>query len=138
MNDIEAWKRLADGRVAVLATVRPDGSPHLVPLAYAVEGNRLVAAVDHKPKKTTRLQRLANIRANPAVSVLIHGYDEEWSALWWVRADGSARILEAGPNYQSALAHLAAKYRQYEDVPPSGPAIEIAVHRVVAWSASDQ
>jgi PPOX class probable F420-dependent enzyme len=136
MDDSEARSRLTAARVATLATVRVDGSPHLVPITFAIDGDLLVTAIDHKPKTSSRLRRLANIRANPAVSVLIHGYDEEWSSLWWVRVDGTARILEAGADYQSALTALAEKYRQYRDDLPSGPAIEITVNTVVAWSAA--
>jgi PPOX class probable F420-dependent enzyme len=122
-------------RVARLATVRPDGRPHVVPVTFAAEADAVWSAIDHKPKRTTRLQRLANIAANPAVSVIVDHYDEDWQTLWWVRADGTARIVEAGPERAEAVAHLQAKYAQYRQHPPTGPVIAIAVDRWATWSA---
>ncbi|MDP9296456.1 MAG: pyridoxamine 5'-phosphate oxidase family protein, partial [Actinomycetota bacterium] len=49
-------ERLAGGRVAHLATVRPDGGPHVVPIVFALEGDRLYTAIDDKPKRTRGLQ----------------------------------------------------------------------------------
>jgi len=80
--------------VARLATVRPDGRPHLVPIVFAVAGDVIVTAVDEvKPKRTRALARLANIAAEPRVSVLADHYDEDWTRLWWVRADGTATVV---------------------------------------------
>ena len=59
-----------------------------------VEGDTLYSAVDEKPKRTHRLQRLRNIEVNPRVEVLIDHYDDDWSRLWWVRLRGSARIVD--------------------------------------------
>ena len=92
MDEAEARALFGEARVARLATVRPDGRPHQVPICFALEGRALLTAVDHKPKRTLALRRLANIAGNPAVSVLADRYDEDWSRLWWVRADGLARI----------------------------------------------
>ena len=64
----------------------------LVPITFAVvDDDSIVTAVDHKPKRTTRLQRLENIRKNPSVTVLVDHYDDDWSTLWWVRARGTPR-----------------------------------------------
>ena len=71
-------RRFAQGRVAALATVGRSGHPHIVPVCFAVEGNRVVTAVDHKPKTTTALRRVSNVRANPSVSLLVDQYDEDW------------------------------------------------------------
>jgi PPOX class probable F420-dependent enzyme len=92
----EARRRFADAAVARLATVRTDGAPHLVPVVFAADGNRIVMAVDPKPKRSRELLRLRNIAGNPAVSLLVDHYEADWRALWWVRADGLARIVEPG------------------------------------------
>lgn len=126
---------MAAARVGVLATVRADGSPHLVPVVFATVESGLVSAVDRKPKTTARLQRLANIRHNPRVSLLAHEYSEEWSELWWVRADGTAEVIEAGPRYATAMAALVSKYPQYRDGAPTGPVILVAVDRFTSWTA---
>lgn len=125
---------VADARVARLATVRPDGGPHIVPITFALEANTLVTVLDHKPKTTANLQRLRNIEAHPAASVIVDHYDDDWTQLWWVRADGSARIVREGPDYDAAVILLAAKYAPYRDVPPTGPVIIVSIDRWRSWS----
>jgi PPOX class probable F420-dependent enzyme len=130
----ETRRRFANARVAVLATVGPVG-PHVVPVVFVVDGDRVYTAVDHKPKRSSRLQRLRNIDANPAVSLLVDGYDEDWNRLWWVRVDGSARVVSSG--YAShGLDLLQQKYPQYRDRRPGGPVVVIAIERWVGWSAT--
>lgn len=116
-----------------MATVRPDGTPHVVPVTFALHDDTMVTAVDHKPKKTTNLQRLRNIEAQPRVSLVIDHYDEDWAELWWARADGLARIVTEGAEHEKATAWLADKYRQYERNPPRGPAILIEVDGWSSW-----
>jgi PPOX class probable F420-dependent enzyme len=124
--------RFASARVARLATADADGVPHLVPLVFAVDGDRILSAVDGKPKRSRALKRLANIAVNPRVSVLADHYDDDWSRLWWVRADGVARVVDTSP---AASAALVARYPQYLQNPPVGPFLEITVERWSAWSA---
>jgi PPOX class probable F420-dependent enzyme len=134
VDEREARSRFSAGRVARLATVRPDGSPHLVPVVFALDGSTVVFAIDDKPKGTRELRRLANIRADPRVSVLVDHYDEDWPALWWVRAEGRARVVDAGPALDRAVALLAEKYSQYAAGPPPGPAVLIDVETWRWWS----
>ena len=122
-------QRFATARVARLATVTPDGAPHLVPIVFALVGEVIWTAVDAKPKRHRRLQRLANIAHEPRVSVLADHYDEDWSALWWVRADGLATITE------EPEPALLARYPQYATMPPPGPFLRIRVERWSAWPA---
>ncbi|KLL11112.1 MULTISPECIES: TIGR03668 family PPOX class F420-dependent oxidoreductase [Protofrankia] len=93
----EARRRFAAARVARLATVDAAGQPHLVPVTFALQDNAIVTAVDHKPKRSTALRRLANIAANPRVALIADHYDEDWRTLWWARADGLARVIPAEP-----------------------------------------
>jgi PPOX class probable F420-dependent enzyme len=125
---------LAAARVGRLATVRPDGRPHVVVCCFAVEADLVWTAVDAKPKRGTRLQRLTNLRANPRASLLVDHYEEDWERLWWVRVDGTAEVLDEGDD--RALAALTAKYPQYMASPPAGPVIALTIERVRAWSAS--
>src|SRR6266852_360954 len=122
--------RLAEARVATLGTVDGDGRPHLVPVCFAWTGDdRLVTAVDHKPKRTPALARLAHVRANPAVTLLVHHYEEDWDALWWVRVDGTAVVIDDPTEPADLLALLVAKYPAYATRPPAGPAIVVTVER---------
>ena len=92
MDPAELRRRINGSMVARLATVGSDGRPHIVPITFALDDDTIYFAIDFKPKKTAELQRLRNIEANPSVSVLVDHYEDDWSKLWWVRADGSARI----------------------------------------------
>lgn len=129
-----ARDRFAQSRVARLATVGHDGAPYLVPVVFAVLGETIVTAVDHKPKSTARLRRLDNIVAEPRVSLLADAYDEDWSQLWWVRADGRARVVPDPDD--RAVAALVSRYPQYDARPPVGPYVLIDVLRWSGWSAS--
>jgi PPOX class probable F420-dependent enzyme len=141
----DARRRFAGVRVARLATVSPDGRPHVVPFTFAL-GSRargagpgpedhIYSAVDAKPKSSTDLRRLRNIRANPRVAVLADHYEDDWDALWWVRADGQAAILDDPATMAPALALLAGRYPQYREHPPGGPVISIHVDRWTGWTA---
>ncbi|GAA2597983.1 TIGR03668 family PPOX class F420-dependent oxidoreductase [Winogradskya consettensis] len=122
-----AAERFGTARVARLATVTPDGAPHLVPIVFALVGNVIHTGVDGKPKRHRQLQRLTNIAGEPRVSVLVDHYDDDWSALWWVRADGIAEVVEV------AEPALLARYPQYRDEPPPGPFLRIRVERWTSW-----
>lgn len=127
-------RRVAEARVARLGTVAGDGRPHLVPCCFALDGDTFHTAVDGvKAKSTTALRRLDNIRANPATSVLVDHYDDDWSTLWWVRMDGDARIVDVDTDAGRVGADLLReKYVQYRDGPLPGPLIVV---RVATWRA---
>jgi PPOX class probable F420-dependent enzyme len=136
LAEIEARRRFASVRVARLATVSAAGAPHLVPCTFAIDGDLIYSAVDAKPKSTTNLRRLRNIAARPAVAILADRYDDDWSALWWVRADGRAVVLSEPEAMAGPVGLLAARYPQYASSPPGGPVILIRVDRWTGWSAS--
>jgi PPOX class probable F420-dependent enzyme len=131
LSELECRAAFAGARVARLATVDAEGAPHLVPITFAVAGDLVCFAIDAKPKSSGRLRRLRNIERNPRVSLLVDEYDEDWERLWWVRADGRARILTEGLERPREL--LRARYPQYADVALGGPAVEIAVSRWSGW-----
>jgi len=129
-------ERVRRAPVGRLATVREDHRPHIVPVTFALDGDTLVSAIDQKPKRTHDLQRLRNIAANPAVTVLIDHYDDEWSQLWWVRLDGTARIVQAEPTRSAAVRPLVDKYPQYREAPPAGPLVLVQITMWTWWSAT--
>lgn len=130
------WASLAAAtRFAVLGTVRPDGTPHAVPIAHAVVDDVVLFAVDHKPKRDRNLRRLANIEHDPRVTVLFDHRSSDWEELWWVRADGIAEILDIAPPEAAALEE---RHPQYRMRPPEGPWVRITVHRWSGWSAKFQ
>jgi PPOX class probable F420-dependent enzyme len=97
-----------------------------------------VTAVDWKPKRTTELHRLANVRRTGQAGALVDHYeDDDWSALWWVRLRGPAHVADPGTaSHAEAAAALAARYRPYDDRPPEGSAIVIDVEEWSWWSAT--
>jgi len=130
------WRdRAATAPVARIATVRADGRPRVVPCCFALTGDRLYWAVDHKPKSTRQLGRLDDIAAHPTVSLVVDHYDEDWSELWWVRMDGEARVVEDEDERERALDLLAAKYQQYRDHRPSGAVVAVTISRWQSWAA---
>ena len=135
LPDAEARRRFAAARVAYLATVRTDERPHLVPIVFAIEGDALYSIADPKPKRGLELLRFRNIAANPAVSLLVDAYDEDWQRLWWVRVDGVARVVDAGPERDLAIELLLARYPQYATwTTPFGAAMVVTVERWSSWS----
>jgi PPOX class probable F420-dependent enzyme len=134
MDEEEALRRLAGARVARMATAGPGGLPHVVPFVFVLHRRTLYWAVDRKPKRSRRLRRLENLEANPNVEVLADHYEEDWSRLWWVRASGTGRVLEEGPERDRALALLAERYPQYREAPPDGPVVAVDLVRVTGWT----
>jgi PPOX class probable F420-dependent enzyme len=132
----------------VLATLRPDGRPRLVPITFAFAvtpgGLRLYTPLDEKPKSVADPRRLARVRdilARPSVSVLVDRWSEDWSALAWLRLDGEAVLLE--PTVADAAEHartvalLRARYPQYGgQVLERRPIIRIEVGSLTGWSAT--
>jgi PPOX class probable F420-dependent enzyme len=135
LDVVEARERFRGSRVARLATVGANAWPHIVPIVFALDGDALYTAVDGKPKSTTGLRRLDNIAANPAVSVLADHYADDWTQLWWVRADGIARVV-AGDDAERGIRLLTERYEQYRTQPPAGPVIAIRVEHWSGWQAA--
>ncbi len=139
--EAEAARELvASARVARLATTNPGMGVDVVPVTFALldpagPDERLVTIVDQKPKSTTRLRRLANIAAHPAVTVLVDHYEDDWERLWWVRLRGTATIVADGPAFAEARDALTARYQQYVEAPPPGPVISVAVEEWTGWRA---
>jgi PPOX class probable F420-dependent enzyme len=138
MDVEQARARLGEARVGRLATAGAAADvviPRLVPCCFVLDGEQIWTVVDDvKPKTTTSLQRLADVRANPWAALLVDHYDDaDWSRLWWVRADGPAAVVEDGADHARAVERLRAKYPQYDAHPPAGPAVRIDVERWRAW-----
>jgi len=136
METAELRRRFAASPVARLSTVRTDGGPHVVPVVFALVGDTAFSAVDAKPKRTTELQRLANVRAEPRCALLVDHYEDDWRRLWWVRADGVAEVVEAPPAQHPGIQALVQRFPQYRDEPPSGPLLVVTVQRWSGWAST--
>ncbi|MBB2912673.1 PPOX class probable F420-dependent enzyme [Streptosporangium becharense] len=134
MNEATAREKFATARSAKLATADRAGVPHIVPIVFALDGNVITFAVDHKPKSTMNLRRLRNIGENDRVCLLVDLYDDDWSRLWWARADGKAEITTDPATRARAITRLSARYDQYRDHPPEGPVVTVTVESWSGWS----
>ena len=134
MTEAEARSRFAAARIARLATADAQGRPHLIPIVFAVDGDRVYSVVDAKPKRTRALRRLDNVSQNPAVALLVDHYDDsDWDALWWVRAEGQARVLDPQePEAANAIALLKQRYPQQR---ATGQVLAVDVERWSGWAA---
>lgn len=127
-------------RVAHLATADGDGVPHVVPVCFILDEDRIFIAIDEKPKKARGkiLKRLANIAANPNVALVAdHYHDGDWSRLGWVMIRGPAAVLNGGPDSRDqarAQGLLQARYPQLAAMTLAGlPVIAIRIARVASW-----
>jgi PPOX class probable F420-dependent enzyme len=136
VNEKEARRRVTIARVGRLASLDPSGRPHVLPVCFAVVDDRIVSVVDEKPKRTQQLRRLENLRRNPDVQLVVDHYDDDWSALWWVRMSGHARVVDHGHERDAAVDVLADKYEQYRAQRPRGSVIVIDITRITSWQAT--
>jgi PPOX class probable F420-dependent enzyme len=135
---LEVWP------VARLATLGPDGAPALVPVVFAKSAGRLWTPVDGKPKSGRELARVANVRRDPRVALLLDQYEAEWSALWWLRVDAVASVVagEDAAGAAEAARALRAKYPQYAHTPlfregdPLPTLLAFEPRRITSWAAS--
>lgn len=134
LSEAAIQQRLDAWPVARLATIAPDGRPHQVPIVFARVGEALWSPIDGKPKSGRELARVRNVRAHPEVSLLLDAYDEDWTRLWWIRLDATARVVQPSGRgraptpvgqatppgdaaFEAALHALRSKYPQYRTVP---------------------
>jgi PPOX class probable F420-dependent enzyme len=136
LDDEEARRRFERAAVGRLATADGDGVPHVVVAVFAVDGDQLYIAVDRKPKRSATLKRIRNIQANPRVAFLVDHYEDDWSRLWWVRADGTGRIVDDPAGMRGPIDLLAGKYAQYRAERPDGPVIAVTIDRLTGWSGA--
>jgi PPOX class probable F420-dependent enzyme len=135
LADAEIERLLDAWPVARLATVAPDGRPHLVPIVFVRHAGALWSPVDGKPKAGAALARLAHVAHEPRVCLLLDHYDADWRRLWWIRVDGRA---EGRGGDAAVEAALRAKYPQYRETPlyvgvPT--LLRIEPERVRSWAA---
>ena len=127
---------LASQRVGRLATADACGTPHVVPVCFAIEAATLYVTIDEKPKRPSArpLKRLRNMMENPSAAFVADRYDEDWRQLGWVMLRGRVEILSGGPEHDNAQALLRERYSQYRTMQLAElPVIALRFDRVTAW-----
>lgn len=120
---------ISDARRAVMTTLGADGSPHAVPISYALRGGSFITPIDHKPKKGVKLARVKNIERDSRVTLLIDRWDEDWTRLYWIMVKGRAH-LEPGPLISPELVDRYEQFRGQEE----DALIVIEPQRILWWS----
>ena len=136
MIDPKVSEFISRHRVGRLATADASGSPHVIPVCYAFDGEHIYSALDLKPKRVSghMLKRVRNITENPNVALVIDDYSEDWSGLAYVLVQGRAVVLEDGDEQRQAEAMLREKYPQYGLLLESGcTVLKITPEKVIGW-----
>ena len=136
----EARGRLASHVHGVLCTLPPERGPDPQPVVYAVSDDGHVGVpIDRvKPKSSSRLRREDNLEADPRGALLVEHWDnDDWSRLWWVRAD-----LQHVPDPPRSVtddlaARLAGTVPQYADQ-PFHRVLVCRIEAVTGWSATEE
>jgi PPOX class probable F420-dependent enzyme len=133
---------IARQRVAHLATSDEHGSPHLVPVCYAFDGQYFYTPLDEKPKHVNilKLRRVRNIEARHEASLLIDQYNDDWGQLGYVLIHGSAELIEADNEMHAhAIKLLRNRYQQYRSMSLEKlPVIVITPDHVTSWGPALQ
>jgi Pyridoxamine 5'-phosphate oxidase len=139
LSEEQARARLVGRDHGILCTVHAVRGVDAVPVVFAVDGDGFVGVpVDRvKPKTSARLQRERNLEADPRATLLVEHWDpDDWSHLWWVRAE--LRWLPEPPATVVAglSARLADRYLQYRDQ-PFMRVLVLHIVGVTGWAAED-
>ena len=140
LSSEQARSRLAAHVHGVLATLHPERGPDPQPVVYAVSDDGHVGVpIDRvKPKASSRLQREDNLEADPRGSLLIEHWDtEDWSRLWWVRADLEHVDVPSAELVDDLANRLAGTVPQYADK-PFHRVLVCRIVGVTGWSASEE
>ena len=105
MSDEEATAFVAAARTATLATIGPNGRPHLVAMWFGLLDGRVCFETKAKSQKAV------NIRRDPAVSCMIETGDT-YDTLRGVAIEGSAIVISdpSDPDYWQAAASVFERY----------------------------
>lgn len=135
--DEQARRFLERQRIAHLATADASGTPHVVPICFALIDPVVYVAIDEKPKRTApmQLRRLRNIAENPRVAIVADVYDDrDWSRLGFVLVHGRARLVNTSEEQQRALGVLRSRYPQYRAMAlEERPILAVRIERVTRW-----
>jgi len=137
IDELPAWanEMLRTARVGRLGLLDDAERPRVLPVTFAVAGERIYSAVDDKPKRTKAPARLRYLKRRPVAALTVDHYEDDWSKLAWVQVLG--RVLVSHPSsFPEGMSALAAKYEPYRAQPPPGPLIVLVPERALHWRAS--
>lgn len=135
-KELEFLRKQQLGR---LATASRDQFPHVTPLAYATDGERLYLNIKYDSKKAR------NIRQNPRVAFVVDDFasrDECWGcakSIWGVMVSGKAELISRGKLHEIGRDLIYKKYPKYEESYPiqeggwSKYILVVTPTKVISW-----
>ena len=132
LGEDEARARLAAQDRGVLCTVHPERGVDAVPVVYVLDDGYVGVPIDRvKPKASSRLQRERNLEADPRATLLVEHWDrDDWSQLWWVRAE----LRFEGDAAPALAERLAERFEQYRDQ-PFDRVLLLRIAGITGWAA---
>jgi nitroimidazol reductase NimA-like FMN-containing flavoprotein (pyridoxamine 5'-phosphate oxidase superfamily) len=104
-------KFIRDARICRVATISPNGTPHVAPLCHVYVGNDTAYINPSAGGRTT-----ANIKRNDAVALLVDSYYEDWNRLRGYILKGRGEVVTSGEELKKIPKEFHAKYRQYDEL----------------------
>lgn len=118
-----------------MTTSNKDGSPHAVPVVFAVAEDEIISPIDHKPKTGVVMTRVKNLGRDDRITLLIDHWDEDWTQLLWLMVRGTAVVDEHASI--ELMRALNARYPQYEPDERHDALIRIHPTRMSWWAWSE-
>ena len=139
LERLPAWARelLEESRVGHLGFADDRERPRVLPVTYALAGDRIYSAIDQKPKRRRgeEVARVRYLRERPEAALCVDRYADDWRELAWVQVLGRVEVVDVGSD-PAGLAALTAKYAPYRDRPPAGPILRLDLERTLSWRAA--
>lgn len=105
--------------------------PHVVPVCHVLANGKVFFGTGNNS------QKIRNLKANPHMAVLVDLYGEDWSAIKGTLVQGTARLLQRGPEFRKIRALLYQKYPQYPEEAAieesDSTIVELTPARVSSW-----
>jgi PPOX class probable F420-dependent enzyme len=124
--DLIQWER-----VCRVATVSKAGIPHLVPVCHVLSDGKIYFGSEKDARK------VLNLKANPRIAVTVDLYSDDWATLKGVMVQGTAKLIEKGPQFRKIRTLLYRKYPQYPDEAAleesDSVIVEVTPTRVFTW-----
>lgn len=139
LTEEAAMTLLAAHDHGVLCTLHADRGIDAVPVVYVKDADSYVGVpVDRvKPKSSLRLQRERNLEADPRATLLIEHWDrDDWSQLWWVRAELRWQSTPDDHREVTLAAELSRRYPQYQIDRPFAQVLVLRIVSVTGWAAT--
>jgi PPOX class probable F420-dependent enzyme len=117
---------LAERHLATLTTLRPDGSPHVVPVGFTYDPATCTARVitSGTSAKARHLRDGQGLDGAARVAVC------QLEGRRWLTLEGTAQVRDDAASVAEAVERYARRYRQPREN-PARVAIEISVDRIL-------